>query len=305
MEDIASEIVYEFSDHYNETMSVNHISFWDDLPVKIIRILLYEAISLIGIIGSVITCIIVFFRQRVKSTPEYTFIGTAAIGDILYGLVSFVICPTYIHYNSWIFGEIFCFIAYFIDEFHQLYSIIILVTATCWTLCNANNLKIAVAINLIVALCSTILSLFLTVFTWTYATYNDHQYCHAQWSNDIFKKTHQLQQLLVNTALPILVILASCVIRNGNTSYVRLLMVIMTTIYVLLESPSTVMLIFFNHLPFGYWVVLGLLSQTKIVYKTGICYAMDRNFKEEFLDVVSRCFRKSRDHEGYQMQQNV
>lgn len=302
MEDIPSVIDYEF----DETSSTPYDSFWDHSSIKTFRILLHVAISLIGIIGSVITCIIVFFRQqRGKSTPVFTFIGTVAMGDILYGLVSSVVCPAYIIYGAWIFGEIFCFLAYFVDEFNQQYSIIVIAAGTCWTLCNANNLKFAIAINFIIAMSMMLLSLLSTLFSWSYVTHNDHHYCHAHPHDGISKKLQKLLQIFINFVLPILVIAANCVIKNGNTSSIRLLMVVMVAVYLLLESPSILIIFAFNKLSYGNWVVFGLISQTKLVYKTVVCYVMDRSFREEFLEIISLCLRKRRDQEGYHLQQNV
>lgn len=299
------ENVYEDIGDQNLTLQLNeslnfHDSDNDDLAYKIIQTVLLEVIYLIGIFGSIITCLIVI-RKRNSQISLNIFLGTLAIGDLLFCLENFIVCPTYsLLIDTRIFGKDMCLIAYFIDEFHEYYSILIISTAICLYLCHDINLKMTFGLNIIVVLFSIIIPLFTIKYTHQLLTTDDgHQYCIHEWPNDTSEKALQLSKFFINIVLPFIIIVVSSVLRfcfkigEGNASSSRLLLVVMI-IHILLWNPLPVVSNFTQIDLFAYHFVLNLLSQLTIVYKPIVYYGMNHTFKKEFLNLISKCFKTNR-----------
>lgn len=291
--------IEEVMELLNETDSDNFDSFSDDLFL-ITGSLLRELTSLIGVVGNIIT-FFVLFRQRRLQTSVYSLIGTLAVVDFVYATVSAIAYPTTFLFKQWIFGVVACSILIFIDAFHQFYSVILITTAAWLSLCQVINLKVSFVTNFIVAFCSVLWALYTSMHTFLFITGSGQEFCIIRWPNDHFERIHQLFMVFIHTTLPVLVIFTSCVLRKCKPSSLGLLMVTMI-IYILLTCPFFVITTFFNLLSIKTHFFLSLLLQLTIAYKPFVYYAMDPMFKEDFILVTSRCFRRNQRREEYNMQ---
>ncbi|XP_037040227.1 probable G-protein coupled receptor 83 [Bradysia coprophila] len=272
----------------NETFSDN-----SDHLFIIIESWLYVLISMIGIFGNIVTCLVVFKKRRLQ-TPIYTFIGTLAVVDLVFASVFTIVHPITLNIG-WIFGKFACSLVVFVDAFHQFYSVILITVAAWLSLCQEIHLKMAFIVNCIIAVCATLWSLFASVFSQLFTDDTGIQYCHVR-----FDVLRHLIILIIHTALPLMVIVTSCFVRRSHSSTVRLFILIMI-INILLTSPALVILTFVRFSP-PLYMVMSLVSHLTIAYKPLVYYVMDLNFKEESLSVIFRCFRRQQHREEYNIE---
>lgn len=270
---------------------------WHSIAQPIIAVVL----SIVGVIGNIFMCIVVF-RRRNLQTSLNLFLGTLAFADLLYCLGGVIVNPTFIFGDSWMYGEFACYASTFVDEFHELYGSIIASTAIILFLCRKISLKMAYVTIFIVGMCTAIMSFVSVKFTHLH-NFDEQQVCLIDWPDHMFNAAHQILKLLVNVVLPVMMIVVSLVLRfilkiEVNASSSRLLTVTMV-IYVLLWSPMTVVLTFFHHTYFH--TALIVLSHLAAVYKPIVYYKMDHILRAEFLDLFSKCFVTKRPH-VYDMQ---
>lgn len=292
MEQISSDENLDFQ--FNSSSIFDNVAFVDHWAFNITITAISILLLIIGIIASVMTCIIAFRKRNNLQTPLNVFIGTLAIADLLYCLDCIVTYPANVFFESWIYGSFMCHVSTFVEEFHELYTIIIMSTSIGFFLCHKMSLKMAYITVFIVALCTAILSLIRVKFTILHTSDKQH-YCLHDWPNHIFNIAHNILKLVVNIVLPFVMIVVSLVLRfilriDVNASSNRLLMVIMI-VYSLLWCP----MIFNYHNESTYvYVALSLLMQLTAVYKPIVYYTMDSVWKKEFSDLISQCFKPNR-----------
>lgn len=272
---------------------------YDDLAHRwpfIAQVIIAVVLSIVGIIGNIIMCIVVF-RSRNLQTSLNLFLGTLAFTDFLYCLDGVILYPTVLFVDSWIYGEFLCYASIFVDEFHEVYASIITSTAIILFLSHKISLKMAYITIFIVGMCSAIIFIVSVKFTHLH-TFGGQPVCLLDWPDHMITTAYELLKLLVNVVLPVMLIVVSLVLRfmlriEVNASSSRLLMVTMI-IYVLLLSPITVVQTLFHY---SYlYTSLIVWSHLAAVYKPIVYYKMDPILRKEFLDLISQCFVIKRPH---------
>lgn len=278
---------------FNPSSSFDNDAFEDHWAFNVTVTAISILFLIIGIIASIMTCMIAFRKRNNLQTSLNLFLGTLAIADLLFCLNSIFTYPASVFFESWIYGSFMCDVSTFVEEFHELYTMIIISTSIGFFLCHKMSLKMAYITVFIVVLCTAILSLLRVKFTILH-TCDKQQYCLYDWRNDIFNIAHNILKLGLNIVLPFVMIVVSLVLRfilkvDVNASANRLLMVIMI-IYALLWCPMI-----FNYFSESMYVnVACLFIQLTAVYKPIVYYTMDSLWKKEFSDLISQCFKPNR-----------
>lgn len=289
---------------FNE--SLKDLEFYDDKlndelisdysVINLIEVFYAVAISIFGFIVNIIVCILVFKKGKTQTSLN-VFLVTLAIYDMLFCLFYLIVSPTYYLFNAWIFGAYLCYGFIFVPEFNEYYTIIAICTSICLFSCRKVNLKLAYVTIIIISCCAVIMAFVGN----KYFLIDVHYSC-----GDIFSLVYLQLKLLINIVLPLVVIILSIILRflfksDSNPSS-RLLLVLMG-IYVLLYTPWAALRSFPMNaqLYIYFYKFCYFLSHLTVVYKPIVYYKMDKKLKNEFLKLISQCFKPKR-QEVYNMQ---
>jgi len=284
-----------------ENASISEIvEIWLDNTtlISVIRRIFQLVLLLIGIIGSAITYLVVM-RKRHMQTPLYVLLVSLAVADLVYCVVDLTF-ELSLH-TSWKFGKVLCFMDTFLMELPDSYTIIAMSMSICLFTCHKPNLKTVYITICIAAFCATIFVLPNHLVT-ELRTVGRTETCVVSYEHEILSVVFLVLACVIKVGLPLVVILfCSCLkfvvgIDRSNSSS-RLLLTLMI-IYILLVTTAIVCVIvcIFQFDAISPYLIVFMFSLAPLinVYKPFVYYKMDPVFRNEILDLVSRCFKINR-----------
>lgn len=192
------------------------IKIIDNIFVQMSFSIFYLAIFIVGIIGNVLVCYVVF-RNKAMHTVTNFFITNLALSDILLCILAVPFTPLYTFLGQWIFGNLLCHLVPFAQGVSIYISTLTLTSIAMdryIVIIYPFRHRMRVSICMVIITAIWIVSLLLTLPYGLYVRLNrgdsandsDVRYCEEDWPSETKRKLFGTITVTLQFVLPFLII---------------------------------------------------------------------------------------------------